>query len=108
MKLDPDNASVDINLKLKERDGNKIGFNGGVSGAAGGFVGIIYSSNNFLGLGETMSVNLERGTKYSQYQLCLHGALYVRQAFNDRPFVVLDRLPIRSVRLVSQSETQRF
>jgi outer membrane protein insertion porin family len=69
MKLDPDNASVDINLKLKERDGNKIGFNGGVSGAAGGFLGVTYSTNNFLGLGETMSVNLERGTRYSQYQL---------------------------------------
>jgi outer membrane protein insertion porin family len=68
MKLDPVHSSVDINLKVKERDGNRITFNGGVSGVSGTFVGLGYSTNNFLGLGEAMSVNLEGGTKMSQYQ----------------------------------------
>jgi len=68
MKLNPADNSVDINLKVKEKDGNRIGFNGGVSGASGGFLGVSYSTNNFLGLGENMSVNLQGGTRQSNYE----------------------------------------
>src|SRR5262249_15515912 len=68
MKLNPADDTVDINVRIKERDKNKIGFNGGVSGAAGGFLGLNYSTNNFLGLGENMSINLEGGTRVSNYQ----------------------------------------
>jgi len=68
MKLNPADNSVDINLKVKEKDGNRIGFNGGLSGASGGFLGVSYSTNNFLGLGENMSVNLQSGTRQSNYE----------------------------------------
>src|SRR5262245_39229922 len=68
MKLNPTDNSVDINLKVKEKDKNRIGFNGGVSSASGTFLGVSYSTNNFLGLGENMSVNLEGGTLQSNYQ----------------------------------------
>jgi outer membrane protein insertion porin family len=58
-------GTVDITLKVKEKGKNSIGLTGGVSGLAGSFVGINYQTNNFLGLGETLSVsanigNLER------------------------------------------------
>jgi outer membrane protein insertion porin family len=69
MKVDPADGSVDLHLHLKEKEGNRIGFSGGVSGISGGFLGVNYSSSNFLGLGETLAVNLEGGTKMSQYQL---------------------------------------
>jgi outer membrane protein insertion porin family len=69
MKLDAANSVVDIHLKLKEKDNSRIGFNGGVSGASGGFLGISYSTANFLGLGETIAVDLQGGTRQSQYQL---------------------------------------
>lgn len=59
---------VDINLKVKEKGRNSIGFNGGVSGIGGSFLGLSYSTNNFLGFGETLSVNLQGGTRQSQYQ----------------------------------------
>jgi len=54
--------TVDIEVKLKEKGRNSIGFSGGVSGLAGNFVGINYATNNFLGLGETLSVQLQFGT----------------------------------------------
>jgi outer membrane protein insertion porin family len=68
MKLDPVKSSVDINLKVKERNGDRIAFNGGVSSISGSFLGVSYSNSNFLGLGKTMSLNLEGGTTMSQYQ----------------------------------------
>ncbi len=60
---------VDINLKVKEKNRNSIGFNGGVSGIGGSFLGLSYETNNFLGFGETFQVNLQGGTRQSQYQL---------------------------------------
>jgi outer membrane protein insertion porin family len=68
MQLNPADGSVDISLKVKEKDKNKIGFNGGVGSTTGTFLGLSYSTTNFLGLGENMSVNLEGGTLASNYQ----------------------------------------
>jgi outer membrane protein insertion porin family len=55
--------TVDITLKVKERGKNTIGLNGGVSGIAGSFIGANYSTNNFLGLGETLSLESQLGTR---------------------------------------------
>ena len=62
IKRNPQSDTVDITLKVKERGKNSIGLNGGVSGIAGSFVGFNYSTNNFLGLGETLSLNAQVGT----------------------------------------------
>jgi len=59
---------VDISLKVKEKGRNSIGFNGGVSGIGGSFMGLSYETNNFLGFGETLNVTLQGGTRQSQYQ----------------------------------------
>ncbi len=53
---------MDITLKVKERGKNSIQLNGGVSAIAGSFVGFSYSTNNFLGLGETLSLSTQLGT----------------------------------------------
>ncbi|HUQ93557.1 MAG TPA: outer membrane protein assembly factor BamA [Bryobacteraceae bacterium] len=55
--------TVDITLKVKERGKNSVQLNGGVSGIAGSFVGFGYSTNNFLGLGETLSINSQLGDR---------------------------------------------
>src|SRR5207247_2188942 len=68
VKPNPTQPQVDINLKVKERGRNSIGFNGGVSGIGGSFMGISYETNNFLGFGETLGVTLQGGTRQSQYQ----------------------------------------
>jgi outer membrane protein insertion porin family len=74
-KLDPDKAAeikrntkdgtVDILLKLKEKGKQSIGLQGGVSGLAGGFIGLTYQTNNFLGLGETLTMSASVG-QYSR------------------------------------------
>jgi len=60
-QLDEKNGLVDLTLKVKEKGKNTIGLNGGVSGLEGAFVGINYSTNNFLGLGETLQVQASLG-----------------------------------------------
>jgi outer membrane protein insertion porin family len=68
VKPNASEPQVDINLKVKEKGRNSIGFNGGVSGIGGSFMGLSYETNNFLGFGETLSVMLQGGTRQSQYQ----------------------------------------
>jgi outer membrane protein insertion porin family len=68
--LDEKNGTVDLTLKVREKGKNSIGLSGGVSGLAGSFIGLNYSTNNFLGRGETLSVganigNLQRDITFS-------------------------------------------
>jgi outer membrane protein insertion porin family len=69
IKTNPGTDTVDITLKVKERGKNTIGLNGGISGIAGSFVGMNYSTNNFLGLGETLSLNGQVGTRQQSVTL---------------------------------------
>jgi outer membrane protein insertion porin family len=55
--------TVDIDLQLKERGRQQITINGGVSGYAGSFFGIGYSTNNLLGYGQTLSLNFSGGNR---------------------------------------------
>ncbi len=55
-------GTVDINLKLKEKGKQSIGLQGGVSGLAGAFIGLTYQTNNFLGLGETLTLSAQFGS----------------------------------------------
>ena len=52
---------MDLTLKVHEKGKNSIGLNGGVSGLEGAFVGLNYSTNNFLGLGETLQIQINLG-----------------------------------------------
>ena len=60
-KLDEKTGSVDLTLKVHEKGKNSIGLNGGVSGLEGAFIGLNYTTNNFLGLGETLQVQISIG-----------------------------------------------
>lgn len=64
---DPDNGTVELLLKVKEKGKNSIGMNGGLSGSSGAFVGVNYQTNNFLGLGETLSVQANLGNLNRQF-----------------------------------------
>jgi outer membrane protein insertion porin family len=57
----PEAGTVDLLLKVHEKGKNSIGLNGGVSGLSGTFLGLNYQTNNFLGLGETLSVQASAG-----------------------------------------------
>jgi outer membrane protein insertion porin family len=64
IKRNTKDGTVDILLKLHEKGKQSIGLQGGVSGLAGGFIGLTYQTNNFLGLGETLTLSAQVG----QYQ----------------------------------------
>jgi len=75
--------TVDITLKVRERAKNSIQLQGGVSGIAGSFVGFSYSTNNFLGLGETLGLNTQLGTRTANATLS-----FTEPYFLDRPLQV--------------------
>jgi outer membrane protein insertion porin family len=60
-KLDEKNGYVDLTLHVHEKGKNSIGLNGGISGLEGAFIGLNYSTNNFLGRGETLQVQVSLG-----------------------------------------------
>jgi outer membrane protein insertion porin family len=55
-------GTVDILLKLKEKGKQSISLTGGVSGLSGAYIGLTYQTNNFLGLGETLTLTANVGT----------------------------------------------
>ncbi len=69
IKRDTKTDTVDLTLKLRERGKNSIQLNGGFSGIAGSFIGFSYSTNNFLGAGETLSLNAQLGTQLKSVTL---------------------------------------
>ena len=77
MTRDTKNNTVDLLLKVKERGKNAIQLNGGVSGISGSFIGFSYSTNNFLGLGETFSLSAQIGTLLDHITFGFHRALLV-------------------------------
>ena len=83
IKRNPQTNTVDITLKVKERGKNSIGLNGGVSGIAGSFIGFNYSTNNFLGLGETLSLERQLGTRIRNVSFG-----FTEPYFLDRPMQV--------------------
>ena len=84
----PQTNTVDITLKVKERGKNSIGLNGGVSGIAGSFVGFNYSTNNFLGLGETLSIESQLGTRMRDVSFGF------TEPFFLKPFRLICRFPV--------------
>ncbi|MGB8769224.1 MAG: outer membrane protein assembly factor BamA [Candidatus Korobacteraceae bacterium] len=64
IKQNVQDSTVDITLKVKEKGKNSIGLTGGVSGLAGGFIGLNYTTNNLFGKGESLSLQFQIG----QYQ----------------------------------------
>jgi outer membrane protein insertion porin family len=77
LHTDNENGTVSLLLKVHEKGKNSIGLNGGVSGLSGTFLGLNYQTNNFLGLGETLSLqgnigNLARSVVFAFTEPYLH------------------------------------
>jgi outer membrane protein insertion porin family len=108
IRRNPQTNTVDITLKVKERGKNSIGLNGGVSGIAGTFIGANYSTNNFLGLGETLSLQAQLGTLLRSVSLG-----FTEPYFLDRPLqlgfqVYLSKFDFNQAREASILEGQNL
>jgi len=68
IKRNTKEGTVDLNLKVHEKGKQSIGLQGGVSGLAGGFIGLTYQTNNFLGLGETLTFSAQFGSYQRTFQ----------------------------------------
>ena len=73
-------ATVDITLKLHEKGKNSIGLTGGVSGLAGGFIGLNYTTNNLFGKGESLTLEFQIGQYERNYTLA-----FTQPYLFDRP-----------------------
>ncbi len=80
---DAANGTVQLLLKVKEKGKNSIGMNGGVAGGSGAFLGVNYQTNNFLGLGETLSLQANLGSLSRQF---LFG--YTQPYIKNRPIQI--------------------
>jgi outer membrane protein insertion porin family len=74
-------GTVELLLKVREKGKNSIGLNGGLSGLSGAFLGVNYQTNNFLGLGETLSLQANLGNVARTF---LFG--FTQPYINNRPF----------------------
>ncbi len=73
-------GTVDLNLKVREKQKQSISFTGGASGISGNFLGLGYQTQNFLGLGETLTLNTQYGTVSQNVTLG-----FTEPYFMDRP-----------------------
>jgi outer membrane protein insertion porin family len=64
-----DPQKVDIIAEVKELNRQMVNFNVGYSGFDGWFIALGYSTQNFMGMGETLALNLQTGTRSKQYRL---------------------------------------
>ncbi len=73
-------STVDITLKVREKGKNSIGLTGGVSGLAGGFIGLNYTTNNLFGKGESLTLEFQVGQYERNYTLA-----FTQPYLFDRP-----------------------
>jgi outer membrane protein insertion porin family len=69
IKADPqDPQKINITAEVRELNRQMINFNVGYSGYEGWFIALGYSTQNFLGMGESFTLNLQTGTRAKNYQ----------------------------------------
>src|SRR5512134_2922932 len=71
---------VDVTFKVEEQNRNQFTFGGGVSGYEGAFLNASFSTANFLGAGETVSLAVQTGSRTKNYSLSLSEPYFL-----DRP-----------------------
>jgi outer membrane protein insertion porin family len=62
-------GKVDVRLKFEEQNRNTLSFGAGVSQFEGFFGQLGFSTSNFLGRGETLSVSAQKGSQARNYQI---------------------------------------
>jgi outer membrane protein insertion porin family len=67
VKPNDKSEDVDITINVKEKSQQSIGLHGGVSGISGSFLGVNYTTNNFMGRGESLEFSVTGGTRTSDF-----------------------------------------
>jgi outer membrane protein insertion porin family len=61
--------AVDVTLKFEEQNRNQLTFGAGVSQFEGMFGNLAYTTTNFMGRGESLTLSAQKGVRSSAYQL---------------------------------------
>jgi outer membrane protein insertion porin family len=88
---------VDVKLKLEEQNRNQLTFGAGVSEFEGFFGQLSFSTSNFLGRGESLTLSAQSGSRAQQYQLA-----FTEPFLFDRNITGGFNLFKRSIRYVGQ------
>lgn len=75
-------AAVNITLRLEEQNRNQLQFGAGMSQFDGLFGSVSYTTSNFMGRGESVTLNGQKGARSSVYQLA-----FSKPYLFDRPLI---------------------
>lgn len=81
LKVNEETNLLDITFLVKEKDRQGIYATGGTGGINGGYLGILYTAFNFLGIGETISLELDGGASRSNMLLNMVGSHFMGSPF---------------------------
>jgi outer membrane protein insertion porin family len=83
---------LDVTFKVEEQNRNQFTLGGGVSGIEGAFFNASFSTANFLGLGETVSVAAQAGQRSRNYQFSISEPYFMDRAITAGIEIFLRRL----------------
>ena len=81
VQTDPSAGGADVIFNVREKPVRSIYATGGTGGAAGGYLGVIYTAFNLLGLGEKLALELDGGASQSNLLLDLVGRHFLGSQF---------------------------
>jgi outer membrane protein insertion porin family len=88
---DADNK-VDVTFKVEEQNRNQFTFGGGVSGYEGAFLNASFSTTNFLGAGETVSLAAQTGSRTKNYAFSISEPYFLDRPITAGLNVFLNRI----------------
>jgi outer membrane protein insertion porin family len=94
---------VDVTFQVEEQNRNQFTFGGGVSGLEGTFINGSFSTTNFLGAGETLSVYVQSGRRTKNYSLSVSEPYFL-----DRPITAGANLFSRKITYLSYGNVTGF
>jgi outer membrane protein insertion porin family len=88
---------VDVSLKLEEQNRNQLSFGAGVSQYDGVFGQLSFSTANFMGRGESLTLSMQSGARASDYQIA-----FTEPFLFDRPITGSIDLHKREIHYIDQ------
>jgi outer membrane protein insertion porin family len=67
IRTDPKTGKVGVDLRVQEKGRQNVQFSGATAGTGGAFFGLQYSTNNLLGYGESLAVDMQTGNRTNRF-----------------------------------------
>jgi len=81
VEMNEKSETLDITFKVKEKDRQGIYGTGGTGGIGGGYLGVLYTAFDLLGLGESLSLQMDGGASQSNMLLDIVGTRFLGSPF---------------------------